>query len=340
MKHSEWNARNVSNNERGRKGMRKIELIKEEELEERFYNSLKEHKLPDYFLYLGAPGVKNWVTLDRSEKFTVAAQLTELLRESMPFIGRLIPPGMNVVSLGVGSGEKERIILDELSRRSDPFYFPVDISSQMVDIALETVRDIPVEKLGLVGFFEDMPLLKRFWRAPVILCMLGNNFCNYEPDHVLKAVHENLDGEDLFLFDCHLFPNAVDKESIRKKIEAIYRSKENVSFNVGPLLRCGMDPENVAFQLDLLPTQTLIGAVYRTHKRVNIRKDTTINCGSGTVNFEAGDTIQLGFTYKYTAGQIEALLRQYNFTVLRMFLSSDRSNLLVLARKHGLNEED
>lgn len=319
--------------------MRKIVLIKDEELEERFYENLKRHKLPDYLLYLGAAGVKNWLTLDRSEKFTVAAQLTELLRESMPSLGQLIPPGLNVVSIGVGSGEKERIILEELIRKGDLVYYPVDISTQMVDTALETVRDLPVETIGLVGFFDDMHVLKRFWRFPILLCMLGNNFCNYEPDYVLNTAYENLHEDDLFLFDCHLFPTTENKESIRREIEAVYRSRENVSFNIDPLLRCGVDPENVEFQLDLLPTQTAWGSVYRTHKRLHIREDTSITCGSGTVNFRAGDTIPLGFTYKYTADQVEALLKAYQFTVLTMFLSSDRSNLLALTRKQSQKEE-
>ena len=85
-------------------------------------------------------------------------------------------------------------------------YYPIDISSQLVDIALEKVRDLPVEKKGIVGFIEDMPLLKKHWRLPVLFCILGNTFCNYEPEFILQLIYENLEQGDLFFFDANLLP--------------------------------------------------------------------------------------------------------------------------------------
>lgn len=318
--------------------MRKIELVKEEELEEKICKSLKDHKLPEFSLYAGEAGVKNWIALERSKKFPVASQLTKLLHENISSISRLTAPGTNVVSFGVGAGEKERIILEELIQKGDFVYYPVDISTRMVDIALETVRDLPVEKIGLVGFFEDLHALKSFWRFPVMLCMLGNSFCNYEPDSTLNMVHEHLHENDIFLFDSHLFSMSGDKESMRRSIEQIYRSPKNIFFNLDPLLSRGMDLGNCEFQLDLLPVQTSMGTVYKTYKAIHILKDSTINCGSCSVTFKAGDTVQLGFTYKYTFDQIMALLEQHNFNILRSFLSSDCENLLVLAQKQHTKE--
>ncbi|WP_269850103.1 L-histidine N(alpha)-methyltransferase [Methanosarcina horonobensis] len=115
---------------------------------------------------------------------------------------------MSLVSVGVGSGEKERILLEELikknlaerpaSEKVPIIYYPVDINSQLVDLALEKARDLPVEKKGIVGFIEDMPLLKEHWRLPVLFSILGNTFCNYEPEFILKLVYENLEQGDLF----------------------------------------------------------------------------------------------------------------------------------------------
>jgi uncharacterized SAM-dependent methyltransferase len=313
--------------------MKKIEFINKEVLEEKFYECLKEKRMPDCFLYLGEAGVKRWISLDRSEKFPVAAQLTELLRDNRQSIVSHMTPGMNIVSIGVGSGEKERILLEELARRDRPTYYPVDVSSQMVDTAMETVHDLPVEKVGLVGFFEDMPVLKRCWHSPVMLCMLGNSFCNYEPDEILASMQDNLHDKDLFLFDCHLFPPSEDEEAARMSIEGIYRSEKNARFNMGPLLERGMAPGAFEFQLDLLPTETSFGYIYKTHKKLCVCKDGVIQCGPGAINLKAGDTIQLGFTYKYKRKQIEDLLKQQKFDLLKVFLSDDHSNLLALVRK-------
>lgn len=119
---------------------------------------------------------------------------------------------MSLVSVGVGNGEKERIFLEALVRKNlaeNPSsekvsirYYPIDINSEFVDIALEKVDNLPVEKKGIVGFIEDMATLKENWRLPILFCILGNTFCNYEPEFILQLVHENLERGDLFFLRC------------------------------------------------------------------------------------------------------------------------------------------
>jgi hypothetical protein len=41
----------------------------------------------------------------------------------------------------------------------------------------------------------------------------------------------------------------------------------------------------------------------------------------------------MGFTYKYTYEQVLAFLDIYGFDVLKTFLSEDRTNVMVLAKK-------
>ena len=172
--------------------------------------------MPDYLLYTGADGAKNWLKLDGSEAFPVARQLKVLLEKNIASVVRFIPTGMSFVSIGVGNGEKERIFLEELIRKNlaekpasgkvSIRYYPIDINSELVDIALEKVENLPVEKKGIVGFIEDMAILKKNWRLPVLFCILGNTFCNYEPEFILQLVRENLEQGDLFFFDAKSSP--------------------------------------------------------------------------------------------------------------------------------------
>ena len=215
-------------------------------------------------------------------------------------------------------------------------YYAVDISSEMVDEALNTVADIEVNKIGLVAPLEDLALLRQFWNPPVLLCLLGNNFCNYDPDYLLGVVHDELEGDDLFLFDCHLFPaQGGDEGEGREQVERVYRSQLNVRFNIDPLVQRGLDPDNCVLHLDLLPLETSLGTVYRTNKWLQILKDTTVSCGPNRVSLAGGDTIRLGFTYKYTRVQVEGYLRRHGFRELELFLSPDGDNLLALVQKRS-----
>ncbi|MCO5383994.1 MAG: L-histidine N(alpha)-methyltransferase [Methanosarcina barkeri] len=149
----------------------KIIITSKKDIEEKLRESLKNHELPDYLLYTGADGARNWLKLDESETFLVARKLKVLLEKNIASIVRFIPPGMSFVSIGVGNGEKERIFLEEIIRKNlaeEPAsgkisirYYPIDINNELVDIALEKVENLPVEKKGIVGFIEDMAILKK-----------------------------------------------------------------------------------------------------------------------------------------------------------------------------------
>ena len=314
--------------------MKKIELISRDELEARLQACLEQRQMPDYFLYLGDSGVKSWLTLSSSHEFPIAARLTELLRQSLPSIVRHLTARLDIVSIGVGNGEKERILLEALGPWCTPTYYAVDVSSEMVDAALNTVADMDVTKTGLVALFDDLELLRQFWRPPVLLCLLGNNFCNYEPDDALEIVYQQLESDDLFLFDCHLLPNRRESKMLGiEQVEQAYRSKSNIHFNIDPLVRRGLNLNNCVFHLDLLPTETSVGTVYRTSKWLHFLKDSVISCGPNKVTLSAGDTVRLGFTYKYTCSQVRRYLRRHGFHIVELFLSRDSENMLMFVRK-------
>ena len=309
--------------------MNKIELRTKEELEALFCKYLKQSQFPDYALYLGDSGVKNWLDLDNSTEFTVASSLTDLLRQSVPAMAKHLAERFDMVSIGVGSGKKEQILLETLVKRTDLTYYAVDISSEMVDKALATVADMDIKQTGMVAFLEDLPRIKQFWTPPVLLCLLGNNFCNYDPEYLLKTVHTQLQYDDLFLFDCQLL-----QQQRKEQIEQMYRSQLNVHFNLDPFLRRGMNPDDGVFHLELLPLETDLGTIYRTKKWLEILKDTTISCGADSVLFRAGDIISMpGFTYKYTLSQVRSYLNRHGFQEVELFLSPDEINLLILTRK-------
>ncbi|HNW38239.1 MAG TPA: L-histidine N(alpha)-methyltransferase [Methanosarcina vacuolata] len=322
----------------------KIVMTSNEDIEKRLCQCLKNHELPDYLLYMGTGGAKNWLKLDEAKTFPVARQLKVLLEKNLDSIVRFIPTGMSLVSVGVGNGEKEKIFLEALVRKNlaeNPSsgkvsmrYYPIDINSEFVDIALEKVENLPVEKKGIVGFIEDIATLKENWRLPILFCILGNTFCNYEPEFILQLVHENLEQGDLFFFDANLLPTEGTKgQSVRRSVLGTYASRENALFNMYPLLEYGMAPEDFDFELLLAHVNSKIGGVYRTRKSLYILKDTELKIGTETIGLREGDIIRMGFTYKYTYDQITAFLEICGFEILRAFLSEDQANAIILAKK-------
>lgn len=312
--------------------MNTIELVTDDNLETRLYECLKQRCMPDYFLYAGAAGTRNWINLEKSEEFPIASRLTDLLRQNAPAIARHLTPTVSLVSIGVGDGSKERILLEELIKHGMPRYCAIDISGPMVDTALANISDLDIKATGIVAFCDDLPKIHSQWKSPTLLCLLGNNFCNYEPCPLFELISKEMTQEDHFLFDCHVVPiEQLDNEEWRREVETAYRSQPNVLFNISPLIRHGLMPDDCVFELDLAPEDTPFGRVLRTRKHIRILSDAELCFGEKTLHLASGDIINLGFTYKYTAQAIGNLLRQNGFRVIESFASASRDNILILA---------
>ncbi len=220
----------------------KIVIISQKDIERKLYECLKKHELPDYLLYTGIGGAKNWLKLDGIEEFPVARKLKILLDRNLDSIVRFIPTGMSLVSMGVGNGDKERIFLEALvkknlaenpiSRKVAMRYYPIDINSEFVDIALKKVNNLPVEKKGIVGFLEDMAILKKSWRLPILFCILGNTFCNYEPEFILQLVRENLEQGDLFFFDADISLKTAKRRNLQRGLYSVHMHQEKMPSSI------------------------------------------------------------------------------------------------------------
>lgn len=313
--------------------MKKIKLLTREDLIKQLYENLKQLRLPDYLLYMDYWGAENWLTLDKSKKFSVARQLTKLIKKNIHSIDQLLPRNINIVSIGVGSGEKDHIILKELIRKKTIKYYPIDINEHFVDMALIGIEKLPIKKTGIIGSIEDISNIKIQLDPPYMLCMLGNTFCNYEPDYILKILNEYLTASDYLLLDCQLFRHINYSSKAKKDFEETYRCKENILFNKFPLIKYGMNPHDIKFHIDLLSYKLSIGTVYKTHKYLKIITDSNIKIGKNIIHFKSGDIIQMGFTYKYSYEQIISLLKKWRFTTIKSYMSKDNTNVLIFTKK-------
>ncbi len=313
--------------------MNKLELVNDENLERKLKRHLDRRELPDAFLYTGLHGAANWLALEASVQFPVASTLTTLMATHASAIAQRMGARRSVVSIGAGDARKEILLLQQLTAPSPPVCHIVDVSSRLVDEALRNLRDRKIEGRGIVAFCEDLDILAPGWDRPLALCLLGNNFCNYDPSALLPLVHRNLGPIDLLLFDCSLLPEG--SEDIRKwadEVEATYNSPRNVQFNVAPLVARGMDPGSCRFELKLITVQSPAGPIYRTRKRLHVTRPTAVQCGPQTVHLAAGEIIEMGFTYKYRLDQLHQCLIEHGFRIVASWPDRSGGNIIILAQ--------
>ncbi|NLF30409.1 MAG: L-histidine N(alpha)-methyltransferase [Planctomycetes bacterium] len=314
--------------------MRKVMLIDADGLERRLAGHLRRRELPDLFLYTGADGARQWLELDRCEAFDIASGLTDLLGRSAPRIAARAARGADLLSLGVGEGAKERILLEWLAPRGTRRYVAADVSEPLVDRALALVEDMDLERVGVVAGWEDLPRFRGHARPPALLCLLGNTLCNYDGDALLGMLASCMAEGDRLLVDCHLLPDGgARRRRWRRHVEAAYGGEANARFNLAPLLSRGMRPGQAEFAIDLQDADTPAGTALRTRKRIRFLDDVALTVAGGPVEFRAGETLAMGFTWKYRRRQLHDLLVRSGLAVETEFRGGCDEYTLLLAHR-------
>jgi len=311
------------------------DLLDAGDLEVSLRDHLLRRYLPDVFLYLGREGADHWLDLDGSAGFGVASSLTDLLRAEAPAVASHVPGGTGLVSLGVGGGRKERLLLETLpgNGHGPRRYLATDVSRPLVESALAAVADLPLVACGATARLEDLVRLRPLVDGPALVCLLGNTFSNFDPQRLLGRVRAGLGPSDLFLLDCRLGPRPeADEAAWREGVERVYGSAENARFNLGPLAARGLAADAGRFGLRVVRVPSRLGPTWRTRKRIEILRDADLVFPGGPVRLRAGDVVRMGFTYKHTRRQVLGWVQAAGFDVVEAAAGAGGANLLVLAR--------
>lgn len=311
--------------------VRKIDLVTTDDLEHRLAVNLMQGVMPDPFLRVGEGGLRNLLASDTTVDLQATESLRNLLDDCLSQLIGSIFHVNSVVSLVSGSGEGERVLLEAAVDFCTPLYVAVNPSSNLVETALANTASVDVEKLGLVALAEDLPLIRSYWEPPVLLCLLGNAFCSYQPDVLFDLVFEQFGPDDLLLLDCCVLS---DRALNDQQVDVVCRSRQNMLFHINPLVNRGMEPDAFVFNIESIEQETDVGKVYKVCKWLDITKDSVICCGSLNVRLFAGSRVELGFAYRYTREQVIDFLSRRGFDVVASFSNARKDGLLVLAEKH------
>lgn len=226
------------------------------------------------------------------------------------------------VSLGSGTGEKDRTIYSSLvSRNPNVRYFPVDLTKQMLNLAVNEVTNsqnvrkskiLPIKtnfakenyQKSLRNILDDILDDK-----PILLSLLGNTIANFENHQKeLKNIVQNiLKKDDLFLLEI-AYTKGLEDRQVKGMINEYDSTNSLKLFHTAALLQntdLDIDYDSVDFLCEPIGGNNLeLRIVYR-----NIHDKKTVNIqGGNDFLFEDNDTIRLYLTRKYTDRGIENLI--------------------------------
>lgn len=279
--------------------------------------------LPSKYLY-DEVGSRLFETICALPEYGLTAADSRLLRAHAAQMLAPLPPGLSVVELGSGSGQKTRFLLEELTRAHEVRYSPIEISApaltrcaaELGDMAGLDFRPIHAE------YLDGLAQMARQRRGPVLLLFLGSTLGNFDPGPArafLRRVRSYLLPGDSLLLGLDLV----------KPIPTLVQAYDDpagvtAAFNLNLLARLNREL-GADFDLRHWRHQVAYRARYRRvemHLRARRAQTVRIPEARLTLHFRRGETIWTESSHKFQSGEIPQLLRETGFRPLRQWTDS------------------
>lgn len=237
---------------------------------------------------------------------------------------RLDDKPYHYVSFGPGTGQKDAIIIRDLLRANPNLYYvPVDMSAEMLRLAVRG----PVREIGLPAGralpvqldFSSQANLTGLWTVledltdgqPVLFSLLGNTVANFDNDaELLRMLTARMRPHDRFVLEAAT-TDKLDEQTAEAAAMEYRQSRSFCEFATSALLRHTdlriEDMDHVVFAGDVESGKSLrVKAMYQNRRGSPIRF--TLLPSRTSVQLPADDTIRLYLTRKYLAAGLREVL--------------------------------
>ncbi|MFC0623740.1 L-histidine N(alpha)-methyltransferase [Kribbella deserti] len=238
--------------------------------------------------------------------------------------------GFHFVSLGVGTGQKDRIILEDLrAAKPDLFYLPVDMSSEMLRLGThEAVRGIrfPMSQVLSVqldfSLADNMEQLAEMFARlvgddPLLYTLTGNTLANFDSDEeALDTISSVLRPQDRLLLEVAT-TTRIDAEAMKAAADEYHQTRAFTEF-VTSALRYNtdltIDPAMVQFCGFIEDDDALLVKIMFQNSGPD---DLMMGLPDHTeVALKPKDTIRLYTTRKFSAKRLDRLMAACELTLV------------------------
>jgi uncharacterized SAM-dependent methyltransferase len=291
------------------------------------------------FSYWGIGPTIAWANATNDPFYLVMKAGTEsFLRHWRKMKPHVAAGGFHLVSLGIGTGVKDRTILEDMRRNyPDMFYIPVDMSSEMLRLGtLEPVRGarfpisqvLPVQlDFSIADNIDELGqmLARLVGDDPILYTLTGNTLANFESDEeVLGVITRVLRPQDRLLLEV-ASTTQLDPETAAAAADEYHQTRAFAEF-VTSALRYNtdlkIDNERVKFIGEVEDDDALL-------VKILWQNDTDEQISMGLpdhteVLLPVGDTIRLYTTRKYSTTRLKKLTTACNLTPVEAIQSQFR----------------
>lgn len=245
---------------------------------------------------------------------------------------------MRVVELGAGTASKTTILLEAALRlQSEVLYAPVDVSSDALDVACETIGTLlpDVSMSPIVANYVTHPPELEPFDGTTLGLYIGSSIGNFTPEEartILRNLRGQLQGGDALLL-------GVDMVKDEPTLVAAYDDRDGVTaeFNLNMLYRLNRELD-ADFDLGKFRHRALWNsAKSRIEMHLESACDQSVRIATANVDidFARGESIHTENSYKFTDASMCTLLEEAGFEVEQTWTDKRGWYSVTLARAAG-----
>ncbi len=260
-----------------------------------------------------------------------------ILKKLQSDLPNFLDGDFRLIELGSGSSTKTRLILDILSKNQSKLeYFPIDISEILTESSELLLKDYPKLKItGIIDTYDGgLEFLKDYDSKNNLIIFLGSSYGNFSPDDGLDfliKINSMMKSNDLFLIGLDLVKD-------KNILESAYNDSQNITaeFNLNVLNRI-----NNELDANFVLENFRHYSIYNDQKqRIEmyveslLNQTVTIGKSSDQIYLKKNELIHTEFSHKFQIHQIENLLKQSGFNLIKIWLDDKQHYSLSLASKN------
>lgn len=297
----------------------------EEKLEKEFLECLKTRKMEEKFKYIGKEQAKTWLELCNSREYQYYRKSFNLIQTIKKDIANQLSGDVNLIALGVGDGLKELEIIKESMHQRKIGFFPVDLSRELAQVALQNCTDLTIEKeVFLTNIVENLRTMSEHIRKRYypnhLFTLLGNTLGNYPQGSILGVIRQSMHPQDLFLVGVSL-----------NQGEDVVAEYKYDAFPFVPLRRTSIEQSDGDIEAEfgkdkLFPN---INTIYNYFK---FTKNVTISYGDEEILFRKGERILIGYSHKYSKESLIDILTGHGFKIIKTYTDTTGKYIKLLCK--------
>jgi hypothetical protein len=211
-------------------------------------HSLKNQKIKSRYAYCGVGPTKMWTIACNDPTYHMLENLQQFPFNAKQLAQYVNKEEYNFVSLGVGEGSKDSSIIRDFFNRDEDFkpredflYLPVDISLDMLRVAIGNIKELPSHRrIAIQRDIESKNGMKQIAHIaevlgnnqPILYGFVGNTIANVEyPEQVLNNIIQVMKPNDLLLFEAQIINDfALTNSQIDQTVRFVREEYQGISF--------------------------------------------------------------------------------------------------------------